>query len=254
MSKLKESRIGNVKINITDSNEVLSFILKRLESQKKSKLFYINAHCFNVAQKNKIYLKCINNADIVLNDGVGIEIASKLFKVNFEENMNGTDFTPKLLKLCEQHNFSVFLLGGKPGVSETAAKEIKKDFPKLSIVGEMHGYFEKSNDVIKTINIAKPDVLIVGLGVPLQEEWISKNFEKIDALLFTGVGAFIDFASKKISRAPKFIRKVKLEWVYRLLKEPKRLWKRYIIGNLLFFYYLFKLSLFNLEQNISDKK
>ncbi|MCJ8007962.1 WecB/TagA/CpsF family glycosyltransferase [Lederbergia wuyishanensis] len=231
---------GNIKVDVMTSDEVLTDITNRIENRKKFKLFFLNAHCFNLSQQNKEYATNLNNADYVLNDGIGVEIGAKVLGFSFKENLNGTDLTPRILALAAKNDYKVYLLGAGPGVAEKAAGNFKKQYPNIDIVGIQDGYFKDTEKVIENINNAKPDILIVALGVPYQENWISDYFSKIDAKLFMGVGAFLDFSSERVKRAPEILLKARLEWVFRLINEPTRLWKRTIIGVPLFFYYVIK--------------
>ncbi|MCR2821411.1 WecB/TagA/CpsF family glycosyltransferase [Lederbergia panacisoli] len=232
--------LGNIKVDVMTSNEVLNEINKKLAKREKFKLFFLNAHCYNISQQSEEYATNLNNAEYVLNDGIGVEIGAKLLGFTFKENLNGTDLIPKILDLAAKSNSSVYLLGGSPGVAEQAAENFKKQYPQISIVGVQDGYFKDTEKVIENINNAKPDILIVALGVPYQENWISDHFSKINANLFMGVGAFLDFSSNRVKRAPEFLLKARMEWVYRLVNEPTRLWKRTIIGVPQFFYYIIK--------------
>jgi N-acetylglucosaminyldiphosphoundecaprenol N-acetyl-beta-D-mannosaminyltransferase len=232
--------LGNIKINITTKNEILLEIKKKLINKDKVRLFFLNAHCYNLSQKNDEYGTNLNDAEYVLNDGIGVEIGAKILGFNFDENLNGTDLTPEILALAEKNGFKVYLLGGIPEVAEKAADNFLKKFPDLLIVGCTDGYFNDTDKVIKKINNTNPDILIVALGVPYQEKWISDNYSKINASLFMGVGAFLDFSSNRVKRAPEIFRKARMEWVYRLFIEPKRLWKRSLVGIPLFLYYIVK--------------
>ncbi|GGH88678.1 N-acetylglucosaminyldiphosphoundecaprenol N-acetyl-beta-D-mannosaminyltransferase [Pullulanibacillus pueri] len=231
--------LGNVKVNVTNRNEILSKITTRLNEKQKTVILFLNAHCYNIAQKDDIYRKHINASDFVLNDGIGVELGAKLFNFRFDENLNGTDFTPQLLEAAAISGDSIFLLGGQPGVAETAKTKLERRIPGLKIVGCSDGYFTHSQKIVEQINQSKADIVIVGMGVPLQEKWIYNHKDLIHSTLFVGVGAYIDFASERIKRAPSLLRKMRMEWLYRLLHEPKRLWKRNI-GSLIFFYYIFK--------------
>ncbi|HFJ9507876.1 WecB/TagA/CpsF family glycosyltransferase [Bacillus cereus group sp. MYBK245-2] len=233
--------IGDIQVNITNEYEVIEYLDKRINKEEKTKVFFLNAHCFNVAQANNTYKENINNAHLLLNDGIGLDIASKLFGFKFPQNMNGTDFTPKLLEYAEKQGLTVYLLGGEPGVVKKAQKNFEGKFEKLNIVGSHHGYFfDDEAEIIEDINKHSPDILIVGFGVPLQENWISKHFEGLNTKVLIGVGAFLDFSANKVRRAPKWMRTCKLEWVFRLLLEPKRMFKRYVIGIPLFLLYIVK--------------
>ncbi|MCM3729101.1 WecB/TagA/CpsF family glycosyltransferase [Neobacillus cucumis] len=237
--------LGNVKVNLTDEKELLPILHDRLVNKEKTKVFFLNAHCYNIAQKDEKYRANLNKADFVLNDGIGVDIGAKIFNFKFKENLNGTDLTPKILEVCAELSLRVFLLGGKPGVAEKASENMRKKIPFLNIVGTLDGYFKESTDVVSIINKTNPDVIICALGVPYQENWISDNFNKINGTMFLAVGAFLDFASNNITRAPKVFRKLKSEWIYRLLLEPKRMWKRYLIGNFTFIYYILKNKVIN---------
>lgn len=232
--------LGNVKMLTMDKHLILDEIHSRLVNRIKTRIFFINAHCFNIAQKNTEYLNNVNDAELVLNDGIGIELGAKFLDIKLKDNLNGTDFTPEVLQMAGKLGQKVYLLGGKPGVAIKAGENIKEKYPGIIVAGSADGYFNDSERVIEEINLHKPDVLLVGMGVPMQERWISMNLEKLDVSLAMAVGAFLDFTSGTISRAPSIIRKLRLEWAYRLVREPKRMWKRYLLGNASFFRYIFK--------------
>jgi N-acetylglucosaminyldiphosphoundecaprenol N-acetyl-beta-D-mannosaminyltransferase len=129
----------------------------------------------------------------------------------------------------------MFLLGGKPGVAEEAVAIMRKKFPRLVIVGCHHGYFAKagreSDQVVATVNAARPNILFVGFGMPAQEQWISRNLADLDTNVVMPCGSMIDYAAGRKSLAPVWMSAHGLEWLYRLLQEPGRLWKRYLLGN-----------------------
>lgn len=239
---MKKSHLGNVAMDIFNIKEGLCVIESRLINKKKAAIYFLNAHCYNIAQRDNDYREIINRADFLLNDGFGIRLGAKLFGIQLKENLNGTDFIPMLLQLASEKEYSVFLLGAGPGVAELAKQNIQAVMPNIKIVGQRSGYFsdEENQEVIQQINDVSPDILIVGRGVPIQEKWIDRNKDTLDARVILGVGAYIDFASGRIPRAPKLIRTLKMEWVFRLMLEPRRMWRRYLIGNFQFFYYTVK--------------
>ncbi|TYP69126.1 WecB/TagA/CpsF family glycosyltransferase [Paenibacillus methanolicus] len=228
--------MGNVKCHVTNASESLEL----MSQKEKLSIFYLNAHCYNVSQKDEEYRACLNEADMVLNDGVGVDIGSQLFGFRFHENLNGTDHNVRILEMAAQAGLRVYLLGAAPGIAITAAEKLCAKIPGLQIVGVQDGFFEDSQAVVREINDLKTDVLIVGMGVPRQEKWISQHFAQLDVKIAVGVGAFIDFMAGKFPRAPKMMINLKLEWMFRFLQEPKRLWKRYLLGNVMFFYYIIK--------------
>jgi len=207
-------------------------------------LFFINAHCFNIAQENQSYKDSLLEADLVFNDGVGIDIAARIGGVNLEANLNGTDLIPAIIELAGKMNKNIYLLGGKPGIAEKAKMRIEKKYPGIQIKGVHSGYFDEKEEalVIEEINKLNIDLLVVGMGVPRQELWLQRNRHRFNNLkLGVAGGAIIDFLSGNISRAPIWMRKSKTEWIYRLWLEPRRMWRRYLIGNIVFFWNILKL-------------
>lgn len=202
----------------------------------KSRVFFVNAHCFNTAAMSSAYRESLREAEFVLPDGSGVLMASKLLHVPIRHNLNGTDLTPMLCKAATQDGRSIFLLGARPGIAEKVAERLQKRFPTLRIVGTRHGYFkpEQSAEVVAEINAARPDMLLVAMGVPMQELWITEHFAELDVLVTLAVGALFDFLSNSVPRAPSLLRKLGVEWLYRLYREPRRLWKRYLLGNATF--------------------
>ena len=239
---MPKNQLGNIAMDNMDVEEGLAALERNLVSHKKTTVYFLNAHCYNIAQKDAEYRTIINQADYLLNDGIGIMLGARIFGFQLKENLNGTDFIPELLKLASKKRYTAYLLGAGTGVAGKAAEKLKLAIPGIQIVGARSGYFsEKENDeIVHKINQLAPDILIVGRGVPIQEKWISENKEALKATIILGVGAYIDFASGRIPRAPRMMRRLKMEWVYRLLLEPRRMWKRYLIGNLQFFYYVVK--------------
>jgi N-acetylglucosaminyldiphosphoundecaprenol N-acetyl-beta-D-mannosaminyltransferase len=151
-----------------------------------------------------------------------------------------TEWIWQLAGLAERHGFTVFFLGARRGVVGKLAARLKGRFPKLRVVGAHHGYFDKTpgssenEKVIRMINIAKPDFLIVGFGMPVQERWLLENWDRIETTVaLTGGGAF-DYASGELRRGPQLMTDNGLEWLSRLIIEPRRLWRRYLFGNPLF--------------------
>lgn len=239
-----KSKLLNIDIDLFDSEEeVLSLLSKDIDERRSVELFFLNAHCFNLAQKDREYFDILNSCDYLLNDGIGIKIASKIEKLVLKKNLNGTDFIPKIAEMATKKGYKIFLLGAKDRVAEEAASKLKEKFEGIQIVG-VHSGYGLDDGVLEKINNSNPDILIAGMGVPMQEKWIRENKKKLACVkLFVGGGAILDFLSQKIRRAPLFMRKFGLEWVFRLCLEPGRLWRRYLVGNFLFFYYILVLKL-----------
>ncbi|MUL34799.1 glycosyltransferase [Gloeocapsopsis sp. AAB1 = 1H9] len=205
----------------------------------------MNVKAMNLAYELDWYRDFINNSDLVFCDGFGVLLGAILLGYDVEptHRMTCPDYIENLGLACEQQNVSLFLLAGKPGVAEKAITQLTTVAPKLQVQG-YHGYFEKSGDeneqVIQMINAFNPGVLYVGFGMPLQEHWILHNIERINARVFLPLGACLDFYTGTVYRGPEWMTDRGLEWLTRLATEPNRLWERYIIGNPLFFYRVFK--------------
>ncbi|NQZ58483.1 MAG: WecB/TagA/CpsF family glycosyltransferase [Lentisphaeraceae bacterium] len=230
--------ILGIKFNNIMMHEALDSIQQAIAKGDKKSFSFINADCINLSVDDSHYTEVLRRNDGVFPDGSGIKLACKILDIDLKDNVNGTDMLPLLCQKAVVHTFSIFLLGGKPGVAEQMKANLESCYPGLNICGTKDGFFDhsKENDqVIKEINKSNPDLLLVAFGAPLQEKWIDTHQEKLEAKVLIGVGGLFDFFSGDKGRAPLFIRRLGLEWCYRLYLEPKRLSKRYIIGNPLFF-------------------
>lgn len=199
-------------------------------------LFFINPDCLNKTFQDGNYREILQNADHVFPDGIGLTIACKILQNPLKENVNGTDMLPFLCEMAAENNHSLFLLGGQPGIAEQMATNLEKKYG-VEIAGTQHGFFDhelENNAVIHTINGSGADIILVAFGAPLQEKWIASNTHKLETAVAMGVGGLFDFYSENTKRAPRWLREMGLEWCYRMLQEPGRMWKRYIIGNPLF--------------------
>lgn len=193
---------------------------------------YVNAHTLNLAYEDQDLHEALANYDFVLNDGIGVSLAARAQGRRFPENLNGSDFTPRLLKLSAEEGWRVFLLGGRPGVAQTAAAELAGAIPGLQIVGARHGFHENPLLDAQAVRRSGAEVLLVAMGNPQQELWLHDHFHELPQVrVGVGVGAFLDFQAKAVSRAPGWMNRLGVEWVYRLAREPRRLAKRYLLGN-----------------------
>jgi exopolysaccharide biosynthesis WecB/TagA/CpsF family protein len=197
-------------------------------------LVYVNAHSVNLARSHNRYRACLADADLVLNDGSGLALAARMRGRRFPANLNGTDFTPEVLRLAAHEGLDVYLLGGRPGVAARAADRLCARVPGLRVVGHHHGYFTDDHAVVAEIRATGADIVLVAMGNPRQELWLAEHLPATGAELGVAVGAFLDFAADRMPRAPKWMRSLGIEWLYRLGREPVRLFVRYVIGNPLF--------------------
>lgn len=209
------------------------------DRERKTYVGHVNVHGMNLASSLPWYRDCLNSADLVFCDGWGVLLAAKLRRrpVGPEHRMTCADYLTDLAKACEASGTSMFLLAGRPGVNELALEKLRAVAPHLRIAGH-HGHFPKhgpeNDEVVRQINDFRPDILYVGFGMPLQEQWIGANAARIDASVFLPLGACLDWYTGVARRAPQWMRELRLEWLYRLVREPRRLWRRYLIGNPVF--------------------
>lgn len=226
-------RIGGVDVISVTADEARRILMARIEAKAFTKVGFLNAHCVNLAFESETYRRSLEDF-VVLPDGIGVDIASKLlYGSPFSENLNGTDFVPFLLAQT-QRPLTVALLGAEPGVADEACARLIQKCPQHRFTVISHGYFDPglpTQVVLAKLRALKPDIAIVALGVPRQELWIAEHLSGEECTIAIGVGALLDFVAGKVSRAPAIVRMVRMEWVYRMVIEPKRLWRRYILGN-----------------------
>jgi exopolysaccharide biosynthesis WecB/TagA/CpsF family protein len=219
--------------------DVVGNIDDRLSDRSPTRVAFLNAHLSNVCAQHRTLRGQLRDF-IVLNDGIGVDIARWfLHGAPFKQNLNGTDFTTAYLTTT-RHRLRLFLLGAKPDVVARAAERIAARWPHHEVVGFCHGYLSAAGaDRLKDrIANLQPDIILVGMGNPLQETWLAENIPAL-APLGVAVGAWFDFLTETIPRAPVWCRRAKLEWAYRLALEPTRLARRYLIGNPAFLTRLF---------------
>lgn len=227
-------RILGVPVTRSDPGEAVVAIEKLGEREEPSLVAYVNAHTLNLASSDREYHDILTGAGIVLNDGIGIQLAARMRRTPFPANLNGSDFNPRILELAAARGWKVFLLGAGAGVAEVAAERLTSRIPGLMIVGTHHGYQVDDHEVAALVRSSQTDVLMVAMGNPKQEKWLHRNLVATGARLGVGVGAFFDFTAGAQKRAPAWMNRAGLEWVYRLARDPARLWNRYVVGNPLF--------------------
>jgi N-acetylglucosaminyldiphosphoundecaprenol N-acetyl-beta-D-mannosaminyltransferase len=227
--------LGN-RLDAYAPDEAMDELMRRLDERNRARVYFINAHCLNVASKDPSYRQALAEAELVLADGSGVLLGSRLLGIPVVHNLNGTDLVPRLLEKAAMRQRTVYLLGGMPGVAARVAATLQQRFDGLRIAGFDHGYVprERHSDVVARIRAARPDILLVAMGVPLQEEWLREHWDELPVTLGIAVGALFDFLSGRLPRAPRWMRALGIEWSYRLLLEPRRLWRRYLVGNVTF--------------------
>jgi N-acetylglucosaminyldiphosphoundecaprenol N-acetyl-beta-D-mannosaminyltransferase len=227
-------------INYTDLNDK---IINASNNNKKIIVGNLNINAANLSFENTALKKFNDKAKIIFCDGSGISLACFLLGYKpVPKKITYNTWFPTLLKKCEKESKTIFVLGSSERVNSQSVKLFKQKYPQLNIKGH-HGFFNKNGkeneEMIELINSYNPDVLAVGFGMPLQEKWILDNFHKINANVFLNGGAFLEWLSGNQIQSPQFISDIGLEWLWRFALSPKKLFKRYLIGNFLFFYRLY---------------
>lgn len=237
--------ILGVEIDRLTIAEMLDKVKDFIKEKGEHEIYYVNSDCINRFFLDKKYRLIIKNASLVYPDGMGVVWASRFTQAPLKERVNLGDFLPQLCALCVQEGYSIYILAGVGTVAQEAAKNLRKNFPELNIKGVHHGFFsEKEEDtIIDEINALRPDILLAGMGVPKQEKWLHRNKHRLNVPVLWGVGALFDYYSLRIKRAPVWMRRTGLEWLFRLGLEPSRLWRRYILGNVFFIWRVFLLLL-----------
>lgn len=232
-------RFMDINIEVVDEAGLFNKIMHFVIHGKTHKVMYVNAHCMVVSQEDEMYHEILKKADLVYADGISLVWAGRLLGHHLPCRLTAADFMPRFFRQFSQKGLKIYLLGAEPHVAAIAAKRLQQVSPQLQIVGTHHGYFHSSESgrIIDEINNYKPHILMVGMGVPYQEKWIEQYHEQIDASVVWGVGALFDFLSGRLVRGPQWLLDNGFEWFCRLIAEPRRLGRRYVLGNLLFVWY-----------------
>lgn len=229
-----------IKIGALTLSEIVEEILDYAISGKTKFITYLNTHCVNLALSDEEYKNILNKSDLVYAGGQGVVWASGFLGAALPERLNILDFFDMLIALLRENNISLYLLGGTEAVVHKAAAKLR--YKGINVAGAHNGFFtpQEERAIIDEINHLRPHILIVGMGVPKQEKWIYSHLTELDVNLCWAVGAAFDWLSGQRKRAPRWMIESGLEWLHRLSQQPKRLWKRYLLGNLIFAYRVIK--------------
>lgn len=235
---MEKQPLLNTYVNNVDMQETVRAIEKMVKEGGKHYVVAINVDVV-IKIEEDTYLKAItDNADLVLVDGQPLVWISKLHRNPVKAKISGSDLVPILCKTAAEKNRTIFIIGGKDGVAEKAKEKLKKQYPEIKIVGTYAPPlgFERDNieleKINNLINATHPDLLIACFGCPKQEKWIYENYQKYDAKVSICAGATVDFLAGSINRAPRWMSEHGLEWFYRFLQEPKRMFKRYFVDDI----------------------
>ena len=227
MDKISLYGIRLKKMSEKDAEDILRASLNK---KGQTTVFTPNLQIISAAKNDTRLRKLLNSADVLLPDGAGINLLCKRQGLPTYERITGIDTAYSLIAYTAARGYRVFLLGGQKGVATLAAKKLRRQFPSLCVCGTHHGYFDKQKNslqnqaVLRKIKQARPDILLVCFGFPTQEAWIKQNARALPCVkLFMGLGGSFDVWSGKVRRAPKIVRRLKLEWLWRCACQPKRI-------------------------------
>lgn len=252
MDTSKRFQILDCQINRTDMNRAVQSVLQQLTQDAGGYICFSNVHTVVTSRKDMRLRDVTNHSFMSMPDGKPLSIVAGLSGIKDMSQVAGPDF---MLEMLGKHpTLRHFFYGSTEETLESLTEKLKVRFPGLNIAGTFSPPFRtlqshEVNHITTTITQAKPDIVWVGLGAPKQEYWMADNWEQLKPAILMGVGAAFDFHAGKVARAPAWMKRLSLEWLFRLCQEPRRLWKRYLVTNSLFIYYLLRKAVFA-KQNI----
>lgn len=230
--------IFDIPIDLAQPDEMLRTISAWASQRMTRRVMYVNAHVVNQSRTTPGLAEALRRADLVYCDGYGVRLAARALGMPVPHRMTGADWIWDLAKLCEQEGLPLYLLGSDPPIAREAAAKLRQLYPDLDVVGAHHGYFELGSPhnerVIEDINAHPARIVLVGMGTPKQELWVDRYAERMDGTVVWTVGALFDYVSGHTPRAPRWLADNGLEWIFRLAIEPRRMWRRYLLGNPVF--------------------
>ena len=217
-----------------DVDQVLGWAENRVQEGRPGHVVTANIRFMSVAMQDRSFASIINGADLAVTDGMPLIWLSKLLGAPIPERITGPDLILSLAKLAAEKGYSVYLMGAAPGVAEDAATLLCAMYPGLKIAGTHPGYFDEDEELemVYTIRRCRPQFLFVALGCPKQEFWIHRWKHELDVPVCIGVGGTLDILTGRLKRAPTWVQRTGLEWLYRLQQEPRRLWRRYVLEDI----------------------
>ncbi len=233
-------RVLGVRIHALTLDQLLAIIETTVKAKRRAIVANVNVHALNLAYEQPWFRDFLNRSEVVFCDGFGVKWAARFVGQHLPERITYADWTWRLADFAQACGLTLFFLGARPGVAARAAERLKQRCPKLRVLGVQHGFFDKTpgspenEAVLCAINAVRPNILILGLGMPMQERWLLENWERVEADVALTGGAVFDYVSGAVRRGPRWMTDHGLEWLARLFIEPRRLWRRYLIGNPLF--------------------
>jgi len=221
--RLERAEILGVTFDNITMRQAVDRTMELIRSGRTAFVVTPNAEIAYDCIKDREFRELINKADLVIPDGAGVVLASKILKTPLRQKVAGIELAEALLPELAKQGKKLFLLGAKPGVAERAAEKMEQIAPGLDVCGCLHGYFESDEEAVEAINAAKADIVFVCLGSPKQERWMYRNADKLVPCTMIGLGGSLDVFAGEAKRAPELMIRMNLEWLYRLYKQPSRI-------------------------------
>ncbi|MDQ6767143.1 MAG: WecB/TagA/CpsF family glycosyltransferase [Candidatus Eremiobacteraeota bacterium] len=231
MERYRPLQILGSRVDSVSMDDAQQRILELLAQHRFAQVITFGSEMAMLARRDPVYRDVVNAADLVVPDTIGVVYAARLLGQPVRERVAGIELLERVCASCARHQVGVFLLGGAPGVAEQAGAALQRRFAGLLISGTNHGYFPEADDasVIGRIQASGARLILVGLGFPKQELWVRKHAAALGPVVCIGIGGSLDVISGRLQRAPQAMRRLGLEWLYRLCKEPKRLGRQLVL-------------------------
>ncbi len=239
--------ILGVRVDLVERGSLLQQAMNWRSSDRPRTIFYANARTVNYAYEHKDFRDQFNQADLIYADGVSVAWAGRTLSQMPYVKLTGADWIADFGRLAASLGLRIYLVGGAPGIAAQAGQILQARYPGLQVIGASDGFFKDKSirQVLQEIHEARPDLVFVGMGTPAQERWISSNRSEIQAPVCWAVGALFDFIAGAEKRAPGWMNRLGLEWLWRLLMDPLGKWKRYVLGNPQFVYRVLRQKYFS---------
>ncbi len=251
MSGFPECVLAGVRIHRVDRQGFLAQIVRAVDSGAGGIINNVNVHAMNLAWEDPSFRDILNASDLVYVDGAGVLLGARLLGMRLGERLTVVEWIDDVFDLCRRRGWPVFLLGDTDEVGAAFEKIMRQRYPDVLFAGRQHGFFAKqgaeSEAVVERINASGAQVLLVGMSMPIQEKWVWDNRVRLKPPVCLSVGGAARVVTGYIRRGPRWMTENGLEWVYRLAMQPRYTWRRYVIGNPLFFMRLFGWFLFGLK-------
>jgi N-acetylglucosaminyldiphosphoundecaprenol N-acetyl-beta-D-mannosaminyltransferase len=224
-------RLGEIGLDRITEPQAMQRIEEFIVSGQPSQVVTANLRFLTLARRDTSFARIVNNSSLVVADGIPLIWVSRVAGAALPARITGGTLLDACVQLAIRKNYSFFLLGASPGVAEQAGKRLQEQYPGLQIAGTHHGYFsaEENEGIVRKIHAARPVFLFVAMGCPKQEQWIAENLAELQVPVCIGIGGTLEIVTGRLKRAPKWMQSAGLEWFYRLIQEPGRLWKRYLL-------------------------